>query len=183
MLDFPIEETACPGPTVRAATEDDLGAIGGIYAHYVTSSVATFELEPPEHAEWLRRYRAITAEGLPFLVAEHPELPGTVAGYAYCTPWKARPAYRHTAEDSVYLDPHARGRGIGGALLDRLLAGCVEAGVRQVLAVIADSGDPASTALHTGRGFAEVGRLREVGFKHGRWLDTVLLQRILTGQA
>ncbi|EHR53652.1 sortase-like acyltransferase [Saccharomonospora marina XMU15] len=171
------------GPAVRAATDSDLPAIADIYGYYVTNSVATFELQPPEHAEWLRRYRAITAAGLPFLVAEHPDLAGTVAGYACCTPWKARPAYRHTAEDSVYLDPQARGRGIGGALLDRLLAGCVEASVRQVLAVIADSGDPSSTALHTGRGFAEVGRLREVGFKHGRWLDTVLLQRTLTGQA
>nr|WP_313886911.1 N-acetyltransferase family protein [Saccharomonospora amisosensis] len=182
MIPSPIEETVS-GPTVRAATGDDIPTIADIYAYYVTNSVATFELEPPDHADWLRRYRAVTTAGLPFLVAEHPDLPPGPAGYAYCSPWKARPAYRHTAEDSVYLDPHARGRGIGGALLDRLLAGCVEAGVRQVLAVIADSGDPASPALHTGRGFAEVGRLREVGFKHGRWLDTVLLQRTLTGQA
>lgn len=168
---------------MRAATDNDLPAIADIYGYYVTNSVATFELQPPEHAEWLRRYRAITDAGLPFLVAEHPDLPDTLAGYAYCAPWKARPAYQHTAEDSVYLAPHARGRGIGGALLDRLLAGCTEAGVKQVLAVIADSGEAASTALHTGRGFAEVGRLHEVGFKHGRWLDTVLLQRTLTGQA
>ncbi len=104
---------------------------------------------------------------------------GEVVGYGYCAPWKTRPAYRYTAEDSVYLAPRAIGRGIGGQLLDALLTGCVQAGIRQVIAVIVDTDDPASLALHHNRGFVEAGRLTGVGFKHGRWLDTVLLQRSL----
>ena len=111
---------------------------------------------------------------LPFLVAEAG---GTVAGYAYASPWRPKPAYRHTVEDSVYLAPGQRGRGLGRLLLESLLTGCADAGVRQVIAVIADSGDPASVALHRACGFAETGRLSQVGYKHGRWLDTVLLQR------
>jgi L-amino acid N-acyltransferase YncA len=101
-----------------------------------------------------------------------------VAGYAYCAPWKARPAYRQTVEDSIYLAPDALGRGLGGRLLDALLTACAEADVREVIAVVADGGaeSQASLALHRGRGFVEVGRLRSVGYKHDRWLDTVLLQ-------
>ena len=102
-----------------------------------------------------------------------------VAGYAYCMQWKSRPAYRHTVEDSIYLAPHAVGRGIGGCLLDALLAGCSDAGVRQVIAVIVDDDADTSLALHRNRGFVDAGRLTSVGFKHGRWLDTVLLQRSL----
>lgn len=161
---------------LRAASEEDLPTVAEIYAHYVTSSVATFELEPPDTGEWRRRFTAITDTGLPFLVAEHED---RIAGYAYCGPWKARPAYRHTVEDSIYLAPWATGLGIGGALLDELLAQCSSRGVREVIAVIADSGDPASSALHRKRGFAEAGTLRRVGFKHDRWLDTVLYQRTL----
>jgi L-amino acid N-acyltransferase YncA len=102
---------------------------------------------------------------------------GEVAGYGYCAPWKARPAYRHTVEDSVYLAPGAVGMGIGGGLLDTLLSDCASAGVRQVIAVIVDSYGAASLALHRNRGFLDAGRLTAVGFKHGQWLDTVLLQR------
>ena len=107
-------------------------------------------------------------------------LGGQVAGYAYCGPWKTRPAYRHTVEDSVYLAPHAVGLGIGGRLLDALLTGCAGADVRQVIAVIVDADCAASLALHRNRGFVDAGRLTAVGFKHGRWLDTLLLQRSLS---
>ncbi|PXY32689.1 acetyltransferase [Prauserella muralis] len=161
---------------VREAVVADLSAITGIYAHYVTASVATFELEPPDEAEWRRRFAGITGAGLPFLVSEQE---GRVAGYAYCSPWKPRPAYRQTVEDSIYLAPSALGRGLGGRLLDGLLGRCSALGIREVIAVVADSGDPASAALHRRRGFTDAGRLRRVGFKHGRWLDTVLLQRSL----
>jgi L-amino acid N-acyltransferase YncA len=103
----------------------------------------------------------------------------TVVGYAYGGPWKERAAYRHTVENAIYLAPEARGRGVGRLLLDALLAACARAGVRQVIAVIADSGDPASARLHARSGFRMVGRLEQVGFKHGRWVDTVLMQRSL----
>lgn len=159
-------------PTIRRAGESDLEAVARIYAHYVRSSVATFEETPPTAADWRRR---LDTE-LPFLVAE---VDGEVAGYAYCTPWRPRPAYRHTVEESVYVAPGAVGAGIGRALLDRLVRDCADAGVRQIIAVVADTGDAASAALHRRCGFVEAGRLSRVGYKHGRWLDTVLLQRSL----
>lgn len=166
--------------SVRPAAEGDLAAIAEIYAHHVTVGVATFELDPPDGGEWRRRLSAVHAAGLPFLVATMAD---RVVGYAYCAPWKSRPAYRHTVEDSVYLAPDATGQGIGGRLLDGLLADCAAAGIRQVIAVIShasagsDQGAAASVALHRGRGFREAGRLTAVGYKHGRWLDTLLLQR------
>ena len=160
--------------TVRPATPEDLPRIGEIYAPYVTDSVSTFETEVPDLATWQQRYDAVLAERLPFLVAE---LDGRVVGYAYATPWKTRAAYRHTAETSIYLDPAAQGRGVGGALLDALVTACGGAGRRELVAVIADTGSAASQALHAGRGFVEVGRLRNVGHKHGRWVDTILMQR------
>lgn len=154
-----------------------LGAIAGIYAHYVEQTVSTFELESPDQREWERRFAAITAAGLPFLVAE---LDGKIAGYAYCGQWKPRPAYRHTVEDSIYLAPWATGRGLGGSLLGELLAAAAKSGVREVVAVIADPcPENASPHLHRRHGFAEVGTLTGVGFKHGRRLDTLLMQRSL----
>jgi L-amino acid N-acyltransferase YncA len=163
--------------TVRPAVVDDLDAIAQIYAHYVQTGVATFELTPPPRAEWQRRFDVVARRELPFVTAT---LDGQVAGYAYCVPWKTRPAYQHTVEDSVYLAPHAVGLGIGGMLLDTLLSAAAGAGVRQVIAVIVDADGAASLALHRTRGFTEAGRLSAVGFKHGRWLDTLLLQRSLT---
>ena len=163
---------------IRPAVTDDLNAIAEIYAHYVLTGVATFELTPPDSGEWRRRFDAVAERELPFVTAT---LDGGVAGYAYCAPWKTRPAYRHTVEDSVYLAPTAVGLGIGGRLLDTLLSQCAGAGVRQVIAVIVDSDGAASVALHRNRGFVEAGRLTAVGYKHGRWLDTLLLQRSLTG--
>ena len=152
--------------SIRRTIPDDLDAIGTIYAHHVETGVATFELAVPDATEWQRRMYAITGAGLPFLTAT---LDGRVAGYAYCAPWKTRPAYRHTVEDSIYVAPDAVGRGVSGLLLDALLIDCTRAGVRA-----------ASLALHRNRGFVDAGRLTAVGFKHGRWLDTVLLQRSLS---
>jgi L-amino acid N-acyltransferase YncA len=163
--------------SVRVASPLDLDEIGRIYAHYVATSCATFELTPPDAEEWKRRFTAVDAAGLPFLVVETAE---GIAGYAYCSQWKTRPAYRQTVEDSVYLAPWAIGHGIGGLLLDELLVRCAAAGVREVIAVIATTGSHlASVALHRRRGFTDAGLLTKVGFKHGQWLDTQLLQRSL----
>ena len=162
--------------SVRAATLADLEAVAGILAFYVTGSVATFEEDPPGVSQWRHRLGDLAERKLPFLVAEAA---GAIAGYAYASPWRPKPAYRHTVEDSVYLAPGQRGRGLGRMLLQSLLAACADAGVRQVIAVIADTGDPASVALHRACGFADAGRLSQVGYKHGRWIDTRLMQREL----
>lgn len=162
--------------STRAATPSDLDAIAEIYAHYVATSVATFELEPPDAEELHRRFAAITDAGLPFLVTERD---GAIAGYAYCAPWKTRPAYRATVEDSIYVAPSGIGKGCGTELLRDLLDACVAAGVREVIAVIADTGDPASVELHRRFGFVDAGRLTRVGYKHDRFVDTILLQRSL----
>jgi len=159
--------------TIRPAQAGDLDAIGDIYAHYVRTGVATFELAPPDRAELTRRFDDVVACGLPFVTAT---LDGDVVGFAYCAQWKTRAAYLHTVEDSLYVAPHAVGSGIGGRLLDRLLTDCAQAGVRQVIAVIVDTGGAPSVALHRNRGFVDAGRLTAVGFKHGQWLDTILLQ-------
>ncbi|GAB3578057.1 GNAT family N-acetyltransferase [Amycolatopsis endophytica] len=162
---------------MKTAGVDHLPSIAEIYAGYVRASTATFELTPPDLAEWTSRFTAVTGAGLPFLVAE---VDGRVAGYAYCAPWKTRPAYRRTVENSIYLAEWATGQGVGGALLDALLDSCREAGLREVIAVIADpERNVASPALHRRRGFADAGVLRRVGYKHERWLDTLLLQKTL----
>jgi phosphinothricin acetyltransferase len=161
---------------VRVAEHGDLPAIAAIYAPYVERTVITFETEPPDVAAWAARLDAVAERGLPFLVAESE---GDVVGYAYTGPWKERSAYRHTVEDAIYLATESTGRGVGRILLNALLQACAAAGVQQVVAVVADSGDPASTQLHARCGFREVGRLERVGFKHGRWVDTVLMQRSL----
>ena len=161
---------------VRAARADDLDQIAAIYAHYVQHSVATFETEAPSVSAWRTRLGDLTERQLPFLVAETD---GLVCGYAYAGPWRVRPAYRFSVEDAVYVAPGQARRGIGSTLLGGLLDSCAAAGLRQMIAVIADSGDESSVALHSRFGFAEAGRLSEVGHKHGRWLDTVLMQRKL----
>ncbi|WP_107420776.1 GNAT family N-acetyltransferase [Streptomyces antimycoticus] len=177
---------------IRDATHTDLGAIAAIFSHYVTETVVTFEEVPPTVDDWARRLADLTERGLPFLVAEVAEIPGdtdrtvpgdtrrTVAGYAYAGPWRPKPAYRHTAEDAIYLAPGRTGAGLGAALLGALLTRCAEAGVRQVVAVIADSGSDASAALHRRFGFTPAGTLAGVGRKHGRWIDTHLMQCDLT---
>ena len=138
--------------------------------------MATFDEAPRTHSSWSRLADELIGLGLPFLVAETA---GVVTGYAYAGPWRRKPAYRLTVEDSVFVAPGRTGAGIGRLLLSELLAACTEAGMRQVIAVIADTGDPASVGLHRAFGFAEAGRLTSVGFKHGRWIDTLLMQRAL----
>ena len=171
-----MEHVSAPGVSVRRADHDDLPAVAAIYAPYVERTVITFETEPPDVRAWAARFDAVAAGGLPFLVAEEG---GAVVGYAYAGPWKERAACRHTVEDAIYLAPGSTGRGVGRVLLNTLLGACPAAGVQQVVAVIADAGDPASARLHIRCGFREIGRLERVGRKHGRWVDTVLMQRSL----
>jgi L-amino acid N-acyltransferase YncA len=161
---------------IRPAVSEDLKVVAEIFTHYVVDTVITFEQIPPTVADWRQRFDDLTARGLPFLVADQS---GEVAGYAYAAPWRPKPAYRHTVENSIYLDPDRTGQGLGGALLGALLDGCAEAGMRQMVAVIADTGSDASAALHRRFGFTDAGRLTGVGHKHGRWIDTVLMQRAL----
>lgn len=167
-----------PDATIRPATPGDLAAVAEIYAHYVTETVITFDQAPPAVADWRRRLDELAARGLPFLVAD---VSGAVAGYAYAGQWRPKPAYRYTVEDSIYLAPGSTGRGLGGALLGPLLTRCARAGMREVIAVIADTGSDASAALHRRFGFTDAGRLARVGYKHGRAVDTVLMQRTLAG--
>ncbi|GAA2315008.1 GNAT family N-acetyltransferase [Nonomuraea roseoviolacea subsp. roseoviolacea] len=166
--------------TPRPLAESDVPAVASIYAHYVEKSVATFDEIPPGVEDWRAKAAAITGAGLPFLVTEED---GEVTGFAYAGPFRPKPAYRHTAEDSIYLAPGATGRGLGRLLLGELVERAARAGVRQMVAVVADGGDPASLRLHTAFGFEQAGRLRSVGFKHGRWIDTILLQRALDTSA
>lgn len=161
---------------IRPATPADLPAITGIYDHAVRTGTATFELEPPDLAEMTRRYETLAAGGFPYLVAI---LDGAVAGYAYAGPYRARPAYRFTVENSVYLDPKVQGRGVGTQLMQALIAESETRGYRLMVAVIGDSANAASIGVHTRTGFQMVGTFRNVGLKFGRWLDTVLMQRAL----
>lgn len=161
---------------IRAAETGDLDAVAEIYSHYVLRSLSTFEETPPTVDYWRQRLDDLAERGLPFLVAD---VGGEVVGYAYAGPWRPRPAYRYTVEDSIYLARGWSGRGLGRALLEALLAGCERAGARQMIAVIADTGDDASVRLHSAFGFTHAGRLVGVGQKHGRSVDTVLMQRAL----
>jgi len=163
-------------PFIRAASQADISAITRIYADAVEHGTASFELEPPSEAEMARRMQELTNIGFPYLAAD---VDGTLAGYAYAGPYRARPAYRFTVENSVYVAPEAQGRGVGRALLKALIEAAERSGYRQMIAVIGDSGQTASIALHAALDFAYVGTLPHVGFKFGRWLDTVLMQRSL----
>jgi phosphinothricin acetyltransferase len=138
--------------------------------------LASFEEAPPSAAELLRRYEEVTGRGLPYLVADFG---GTVAGYGYCSLYRARSAYRYTLEDSIYVRPGAEGRGVGGALLAELILRCEAAGYRQLVAVIGDSANAASIGLHESQGFLHVGTIRSSGYKLGRWVDSVIMQRPL----
>lgn len=160
----------------RAAREEDIAAIASIYAHYVLTSLATFETVPPDCEEMSRRRGDIVARGLPYLVAEWD---GAVTGYAYASAYRPRPAYRFTIEDSIYVHPDHLRRGAGRALLGAVIESCERGPWRQMVAVIGDSGNQASIGLHESFGFVRVGVLRSVGFKFGRWVDTVLMQREL----
>lgn len=163
-------------PVVRASTPEDLPAITAIYAHHVLHGLASFELVPPDVDEMARRRADVLARGLPHLVAEAG---GRVAGYAYAAPYRERPAYRYALEDSVYIHPDYIGRGMGRALLEVLIETCTGAGYRQLIAVIGDSGNAGSIGLHAACGFVRTGLLPGVGFKFGRWVDSVLMQRAL----
>jgi L-amino acid N-acyltransferase YncA len=161
---------------IRPTEEADLPAITAIYADAVRTGTATFELEPPDLAEMTSRFRNLTGAGFPYLVAIAD---GRVAGYAYAGPYRARPAYRFTVEDSVYLAPDAYRQGIGLKLLNALVAQATASGFRQMIAVIGDSANAGSVGVHTRAGFEMIGTHRNVGFKFNRWLDTVLMQRDL----
>lgn len=164
------------GIQVRDANEEDMVPIAPIYAYHVLNGLATFETAPPSASELSSRRDAVLAVGLPYLVAE---MDGRILGYSYATAYRPRPAYRHTIEDSVYVADGCHGRGIGSALLRELIRRCETGPWRQMLAVIGNSGNEGSIALHHRLGFETVGTLRSVGFKFGRWVDTVLMQRPL----
>jgi len=161
---------------VRPALPDDIPAVHAIYSHHVLQGLASFEEQPPSAAELRRRYDEVVSQKLPYLVADFG---GTVAGYGYCAPYRTRSAYRYALEDSVYVHPDAQGRGVGRALLAALIRQCEALGYRQLIAVIGDSAHAASIGLHEAQGFLRVGTLRSVGFKLGRWVDSVIMQRPL----
>lgn len=163
---------------VRGATQADAEALAAIYGHHVLHGFGTFEEEPPSPAEMGRRLAAVVDRGLPYLVAEDA---GRVLGFAYAGPFRPRAAYRYTVEDSVYVAPEAMGKGVGRAVLTQVLDACEALGVRQVVAVIGDSGNAGSLGLHTALGFTHVGVARSLGFKHGRWVDIVWMQKALNG--
>lgn len=161
---------------VRPAVPGDAAQVAAIYGHHVLHGFGTFEEAPPDPAEIAERIAAVTALGLPYLVAEDGE---GVIGFAYAAPFRPRAAYRYTAEDSVYVTPAAAGAGVGKALLIAVIDTCEALGLRQMMAVIGDSANAASIGLHRALGFTPSGVCRAVGFKHGRWVDTVWMQRAL----
>jgi L-amino acid N-acyltransferase YncA len=164
------------GLSIRACEERDVPSVAEIYGHHVLYSPATFEIEPPSHAEMARRRNDLFDKGFPYLVAERD---GIVVGYAHVSPYRARPAYRYTIENSVYIRPGHVRQGLGRLLMSALLSECATKDFRQIIAVIGDSANVASIKLHEELGFRKVGTLQSVGFKFQRWLDTVLMQKEL----
>lgn len=165
-----------PALSIRPSRDADVEAITAVYAHHVVHGTGTFELDAPDAAEMARRRDDVRAKGLPWLVATQGD---AVVGYAYANHFRPRPAYRFSVEDSVYLAPQAMGRGVGRALLAELVARCEDAGARQMLAVIGDSANAASIALHRTLGFEPAGVFHAAGWKFGRWIDVVFMQRAL----
>ncbi len=163
-------------PTLRPSQEADIPAITALYADYVLHSTCTFEIDPPSLADMTARRAEVLGRGLPWLVLEEA---GQVLGYAYCNWFKPRPAYRYSAENSIYLAPAAQGRGLGRLLLAGLAAQAEAVGVRKLIAVIGDSGNAASVGLHRKLGFEPVGTIRSCGWKFDRWLDIVLMEKTL----
>jgi phosphinothricin acetyltransferase len=161
-------------PVVRDAGERDVPRITAIYAQHVLTGLATFEVVPPDDAEMARRRANVLGWELPYFVAEDGS---GILGYAYAAPYRTRAGYRYTVEDSIYVDPAAVGRGVGRRLLERLIEACAACGCRQMVAVIGDTDNSASIGLHEACGFARVGMLPSVGFKFGRWVDSVLMER------
>jgi L-amino acid N-acyltransferase YncA len=162
---------------IRAAEESDLADIREIYNYYVTNSVVTFDEKKWSLAKWRDKFAYLQKQKMPFLVAESPT--GQVLGYALVQPWAGKSAFRFTVEDSIYLGHASSGKGLGRALLEALIAACEANGIREIVAVISDKGAEGSLVLHEKLGFVEVGRMGRVGFKFGRWLGTVYLQKSL----
>jgi phosphinothricin acetyltransferase len=160
-------------PALRAATEADIAAITAIYRPAVLTGTASFELDPPDEAEMLRRFQAIVGAGYPYFVAE---IDGRIVGYAYANAYRTRPAYRFTVEDSIYIAPEVQGKGVGRVLLAALVEACTAKGYRLMVAVIGDSRQYGSIALHRSQGFRFCGTIHSVGYKFGRWLDSVIME-------
>lgn len=163
--------------SIRDAQAQDLPDVREIYNHYVKNSVVTFDEDTMTLAEWRQKFTYLQKLDMPFIVAESPS--GQVLGYALVTPWKQKKAYRYTVENSIYLGPASTGKGLGRALLAELIGRSTAAGIKEIIAVIADAGAEPSIRLHEKFGFEEVGRMGKVGFKFNRWLGTVLLQKSL----
>lgn len=171
--------TQAPLPVnVRPATEDDMVQVQAIYSYYVTRSCASFEEDVPSVEEMQRRRLKTLERGLPYLVAEEH---GEVLGYSYAGLWRERSAYRYTVEDSIYVAPFVQRRGVGSLLLGSVIDRCAELGYRRMIAVIGDSANQGSIALHRALGFRQEGVLRGVGLKFGRWVDVVIMHRVLGG--
>ena len=164
-------------PSVRASTPQDLPAITRIYAHHVLHGTGSFETEAPSEVEMTRRRDEVLSRQLPYLVAEDDD--GQILGFAYANWFKARPAYRFSAEDSIYVADGQHGRGLGRLLMDALIEHCEAAGVRKLIAVIGDSNNLGSVGVHRAAGFSQVGVMRSVGWKFGRWLDIVMMEKTL----
>jgi phosphinothricin acetyltransferase len=162
--------------SIREARTSDIPAITAIYGPAVVTGTASFELEPPDEAEMQRRFDALVTGGYPYIVAE---IDGHVVGYAYAGAYRPRPAYRFSVEDSIYVAPDHQGSGVGQALLSELISRATAKGFRQMIAVIGDSAQSASIGLHRRNGFTFSGTVHAVGFKHGRWLDSIIMQRPL----
>lgn len=163
--------------SIRDATVTDLPHVREIYNHYVLNSTVTFDEKPMTLADFKRKFAKVQEKKMPFLVAENPA--GQLLGYAYVYPWKEKAAYRYTVENSIYLGPASTGKGLGKALLAELIDRSRAAGLKEIIAVIADKGAEASIAMHENFGFKEIGHMGKVGFKFGRWLGTVLMQKSL----
>ncbi|MGX5661881.1 MULTISPECIES: GNAT family N-acetyltransferase [Diaphorobacter] len=163
-------------PLIRASRDEDVAAITAIYTHHVLHGTGTFEIDPPTAQDMAARRADVLAKGLPYLVAEEA---GQVLGFAYCNWFKPRPAYRFSAEDSIYIADAARGRGLGRQLLEALAMQAEAAGVRKLLAVIGDSANAGSIGVHRAAGFTDVGVMRSVGWKFGAWRDIVLMEKPL----
>ncbi|HEX7863470.1 MAG TPA: GNAT family N-acetyltransferase [Variovorax sp.] len=161
---------------IRTSREEDVAAITAIYAHHVLHGTGTFETEPPSPADMASRRADVLAKSLPYLVAEED---GEVLGFAYCNWFKPRPAYRFSAEDSIYMSESARGKGLGAKLLAALSQAAEAAGVRKLIAVIGDSANAGSIGVHRSQGFTHVGVLKDCGWKFGEWRDVVLMEKVL----
>ncbi len=162
--------------TIRPSRDEDVAAITAIYAHHVLNGTGTFETEPPTASDMAARRADVLGKNLPYLVAEEA---GEVLGFAYCNWFKPRPAYRYSAEDSIYLAEAARGRGLGSRLLAALSEAAEAAGIRKLIAVIGDSANAGSVGVHRAQGFTHVGVLKDCGWKFGEWRDVVLMEKVL----